>query len=247
MGNLLLLPTPNSPFIYGDFERGELIIAGKSTPYNIHDIMKPVNDWLKDYIENSPNNLVLHIDLNYYNTQSSLMITGIIRLLNSSKNLDRFKAYWYYYKDDDDIMEDGEDYKSVSNFPFELIQDENISAISIKKTSTSPLFYLDNTGDLVIEGDSQIENPLQFYRPVIKWLSNQLVTQTLGSIALDIHLHSIQPSNLPYIKGIINTIESLHLSDIKAKIEWKYSSSEVEKFGEECLKSFRSHFYFKQV
>lgn len=247
MNNLLLLPTPNSPFVYGDFARGEFIIAGKSTPFNILDTMKPINDWIIEYIEKYSKPLVIHLDLGYFNTQSSLMITGILRLLNTSKDTSRFKIYWYYYSGDDDIMEDGEDFQAVSKFSFELVEDENINTISIKKTDNSPLVYVDNAGDLIIEGHSQLENPLAFYRPIIKWLSNQLITQTISNIALDIHLLSIKHSNLPYIKAIINIVEALHQSDIKAKIEWKFSNSEMEELGEDCLNSLRSHYYFKKV
>lgn len=247
MTNLLLLPSTSTPFVYGDFAKGELIIAGKSTPFNILDVMKPINDWLKVYIEEHSNKLTIHLDLGYFNTQSSLMITGILRQLNTSSDISRFKVYWYYYHGDDDIMEDGEDFQAVSKFSFELIEDENISTISVRSTKQSPLIYIDNAGDLIIEGHSQLEDPLTFYRPIIKWLNNQLITQTIDNIALDIHLKSINQSSLPYIKAIINTVEALHQSDIKAKIEWKYSNHEIEEIGEDCLNSLRSHYYFKKV
>jgi hypothetical protein len=245
MGNLLILPTENSPFIYGNFERGELLILGRSTPIYIVDIMKPTEEWISNYLESNHNPLHLHLDLCFYDTPTSLMITSILRTLKSSKC--KFSVSWYYYSEDEDMLEEGEDLELLASIPFRFVEEAYKSETNILKTDTSPLVYFDSTGDFIIQGHCNLENPLVFFRPVLKWLSENLVNPVIEKVLLDIHLLSVSSSNVPYIKAVVNIIEAIKYKDIKTTIEWNYSSKEIEKLGEEFLNPLSSHYFFKQV
>lgn len=248
MSNLLLLPTYNSPFIYGNANSGELIILGKSTPSSILDIMKPTEGWASKYISKSGNKLEVNFDLCFYDSPTSLMVLGIIRILNESADKEsRFKANWYFSSEDEDLMEDGEDFKSIAKFPFKLIADDYSKGLSIAQTEVSPLVYMDCAGDFIIKGHCNHPKPLEFYRPILKMLSDVPICPTVKQIHLDINLLSVSQSNLPYIKAILYFMEAIHKQDVRVRIEWNYSNRDIEKLGEEYLKNLNLHYFFKQT
>lgn len=247
MENLLILPSQNVPFIMGDTDKGELCILGKSTPHNIVEIIKSTEDWIRFYLNGAKNPLIFNVDLGYYDTPTSLMLTGIFSMLSHNYGKNGAVVYWNFYSNDDDLMENGEDYRDMVKFPFMLIENKRLSSINIKQTRTSPLVYLDDTGDFIIQGASQLEDPLGFYRQIIRWLSDELVTPTLKKISLEIYLQSISPSNAPFVQAIIHLVEALHQNGVKTAIQWGYSSAEIEELGTQFLSSLKSHFAYKNL
>lgn len=247
MKNLVILPTSTTPFILGDLSNGDICIIGKSTPDRIVDIAKPLEEWIREFIEQSDKTLTIYIDLCYYDTPSSLTLTGIFSMLNRQQGEKQSEVYWYYYKGDDVMMENGEDYTDMSKFPFALIENEKPITVNIKKTDISPLVYLDDTGDFIIQGVSNTEDPLLFYRPIIRWLSEELIVPTLRNISLEIYLHSISSTNIPFVQAIIHLVEALHLKGLKTSIQWGYANSDMETLGTQCLSNLKSHFAFKNL
>lgn len=247
MENIIILPTHDTPFVLGNASKGELCIIGKSNPYQIADMAKPLEEWINHYFEVSQQTLKFHIDLGYYDTPSSLTLTGIFSMLNRQQGEKQPEVYWYYYKGDDDMMENGEDYTDMSKFPFALIENEKPITVNIKKTDISPLVYLDDTGDFIIQGESNTDDPLLFYRPIIRWLSEELIVPTLRKISLEIYLHSISSTNIPFVQAIIHLVEALHLKGLKTSIQWGYANSDMETLGTQCLSNLKSHFAFKNL
>jgi len=248
MSNLLLLPTYNTPFIYGTANNGKLIIIGKSTPNSVVEIIKPVEEWIHNFAETTSDSLEINIDLCFYDTPTSLMVSSILMMLNKQSDKEkRFSINWYFFSEDEDMMEEGEEFKSIAKFPFTLVCEEYTKELSIGQTPQSPLIYIDSAGDFVIKGQCNHPNPMAFYRPILKWLSDLLISPTIRYVHLDILLDSVSPSNAPYVKAIMYFMEAIHKQGVKAHIEWNYSSPNIEKFGEEILKNLTLHYYFKEV
>lgn len=248
MSNLLLLPTYDSPFIYGNANSGELTILGKSTPDSILEIMKPIEDWVSSYISKNSKPLEVNFNLYFYNTPTTLMVSSILMMLNEANGKEtKFKGNWYLSEEDEDLREEGEDFKSIAQFPFEIIAENYSKDLSVAQTEISPLVYIDCAGDFIIKGNCNHPKPLEFYRPIMKWLSNVPMCPTIKHINLEIHLLSVSSSNLPYIKAILYFMEALHKQEISARIEWNYSNEDIEKLGEEYLKLLTLHYYFKQA
>ncbi len=247
MKNLVIHPTPTTPFILGNFSNGDICIIGKSTPDKIVDIAKPLEEWIREFIELSDKALTLYIDLCYYDTPTSLTLTGIFSMINRQQGNKQSEVYWYYYSDDDDMMENGEDYKVMSKFPFALIENEKPITVNIKKTDISPLIYLDDTGDFIIQGVSNTDEPLLFYRPIIRWLSEELIIPTLRNISLEICLHNIASGNIPFVQAIIHLVDALHQNGTKTSIQWNYADKETEELGIQILTNLTSHYVFKHL
>jgi len=104
---------------------GILELKGRSIPENSIEFYKPLMDWLEEYEKNPKEKTEIHVQLEYFNTSSSKCILDIFKKLESI----RHKGYdvvvkWYYEEDDEDMLEAGEDYQSIINVPFEMIEME---------------------------------------------------------------------------------------------------------------------------
>ncbi|MGP1362589.1 MAG: SiaC family regulatory phosphoprotein, partial [Bacteroides sp.] len=72
--------------------------------------------------EAQPNTLV-EMRLEYFNTSSSKCILDIFKRLGLIHELPgkKVEIKWYYYADDEDMYESGNDYSSIVKVPFELV------------------------------------------------------------------------------------------------------------------------------
>jgi len=100
-------------------------IVGKSVPEDPKSFWNPILEWVNEYIETNPQNVVLRFDLEYFNTSSSKYILEFFRLFNNYVKLssNSVKVEWYYEEDDDDMYDAGLDYSSILKYlPFNHIK-----------------------------------------------------------------------------------------------------------------------------
>jgi len=104
---------------------GIIELKGRSIPENSIEFYKPLMDWLEEYEKNPQSKMVVHVQLEYFNTSSSKCILDLFKKLESirQKGVDVL-IKWYYEEDDEDMLEAGEDYQSIINIPFEMIETE---------------------------------------------------------------------------------------------------------------------------
>ncbi len=117
--------TPKTPYVRLDGDKGIVEIKGRSIPENSIEFYKPLIDWLEEYgVEALPQTSV-NIQLEYFNTSSSKCILDIFKKLESIfKKGQKVEVNWYYEEDDEDMFEAGEDYQSIINIPFKMIEME---------------------------------------------------------------------------------------------------------------------------
>ena len=118
--------TPKTPYIKLDGEKGLIEIKGRSIPENSVEFYKPLIDWLDKY-GNVPLEVTnVNIQLEYFNTSSSKCILDIFKKLELIyKKGSKVQINWYYEEDDEDMFEAGEDYQSIINIPFSMIEMED--------------------------------------------------------------------------------------------------------------------------
>ncbi|HWY34459.1 MAG TPA: DUF1987 domain-containing protein, partial [Nitrosopumilaceae archaeon] len=102
---------------------GNMQMKGKSIPENSVIFYKPVFEWLDNYIQNPAPKTSLSIQLDYFNTSSSKCIVDIFKKLEliSKNGKGEVIINWLYDENDDDMLEAGEDYKSLIKIPFNLV------------------------------------------------------------------------------------------------------------------------------
>ena len=118
--------SPKTPYILMDGENGVIEIKGRSIPENSVEFYKPLIDWLENYtaLGGKPTNV--NVQLEYFNSSSSKCLLDIFKkleLLHRKGTL--VDINWYYEEDDEDMFEAGEDYQSIINIPFKMIELED--------------------------------------------------------------------------------------------------------------------------
>lgn len=113
-----------TPKVVLDPENSQFEITGNSYPENSTKVFQPIMDWLDAFIANEDGkDISVDFNLDYFNTSSAKYILEVLR---------KFRAYhekgtnvhirWYYFEDDTDMLEAGEDYMDTVSMEFELIE-----------------------------------------------------------------------------------------------------------------------------
>lgn len=123
MEKITIEPTPKTPSVSFDFEKGFLEIKGRSIPENSIEFYKPIVESLEKYGISPSLVTTVNIQLEYFNTSSSKCILDVFKRLESiHKSGNQLVVNWYYEQDDEDMLEAGEDYQAIINVPFKMIQ-----------------------------------------------------------------------------------------------------------------------------
>lgn len=123
MDSILFEGTPKTPSVNFDSEKGRLLLRGRSIPENSIEFYKPLVDWLEDYSSAPQPKTVCDIQLEYFNTSSSKCLLDLFKKMeNMSKNGHEIVINWFYEEDDEDMLEAGEDYQSIINVPFKMVE-----------------------------------------------------------------------------------------------------------------------------
>ena len=123
MEPILKAGTPKTPTVKFDPIQGLIEIKGRSNPENSMVFYKPLIDWLEEYAKNPGDKTNVNIQLEHFNTSSSKCILDIFKKLEAMyKAQHEVVINWHYEKDDEDIQEAGDDYKSLVRIPFKMIE-----------------------------------------------------------------------------------------------------------------------------
>lgn len=97
-------------------------MSGRSVPENTAEFYQQVYHWLDRYAENPAPDTGVNVYFEYFNTSSSKCLLDIFRKLESihASGKSRVSVLWNFEKDDEDMMETGEDYGSMIELPFNV-------------------------------------------------------------------------------------------------------------------------------
>ncbi|MFC2175393.1 DUF1987 domain-containing protein [Bacteroidota bacterium] len=123
MDSISIDGTPKTPSISFNYEQGNLLLKGRSIPENSIEFYKPLVAWLDNYSANPQAKTVCEIQLEYFNTSSSKCLLDLFKKMEAmNKNGNEIIIQWYYEEDDEDMLEAGEDYQSIIDVPFKMIE-----------------------------------------------------------------------------------------------------------------------------
>lgn len=126
MESIVIEGTPKTPSVNFDSESGVLHLRGRSIPENSIEFYKPLVEWLDEYAGKPQSKTAVNIQLEYFNTSSSKCLLDLFKKLEvMHKNGSDILVKWYYEEDDEDMLEAGEDYQSIVNVPFKMIEIED--------------------------------------------------------------------------------------------------------------------------
>ena|ERR1700741_5056040 len=115
--------SPKTPLINFDPASGDFSISGKSIPENSVLYYKPLFEWLDAYINAPAAKTTLNIQLDYFNTSSSKCIVDLFKRMEMISKNGKGEAIinWMHNEQDDDMLEAGEDYRSIIKIPFNIV------------------------------------------------------------------------------------------------------------------------------
>ena len=110
------------PGVLLDKSSGKFRIFGTSCPMEPFEFFDPILNWLESYSKDPPEETVLELNLNYFNTSSSKFLLKIFYILeNMKKDGHEVQVDWYYSEEDDDMQEDAEEFENIVDLDFDLI------------------------------------------------------------------------------------------------------------------------------
>jgi len=142
---LILERTPQTPQIELNHLTGDLVFSGKSIPENAAKLYEHVLNWVEEYILNACPNTNLRINLDYYNTASSIWLTKILKALMKINKPDFVLIIHLYLPIEDfDEIDDFDDITDAF-IPVSKIDQNTVLSIGIKVYGT------DNRGEITKE------------------------------------------------------------------------------------------------
>lgn len=107
MNNLFIERTDSEPLI--DFKaNGDLKMEGKALPEDSAKLFNPIFLWVDEL---NAENVVLDINLIYFNTAVSKQLYELLCRLKENTNINKIKVIWQYEEGDDDSYEAGKLYE----------------------------------------------------------------------------------------------------------------------------------------
>jgi len=118
METLNLEGTEDTPKVVLDKKNKIFEISGRSLPEDSAEFYKPILKWLEEYGEDPLPETIFDVKLEYFNTASSKLILDLLTELEDIKNA---KVKWYFFEDDEDMEEAGEEFSELVELDFELV------------------------------------------------------------------------------------------------------------------------------
>lgn len=100
--NIFIERTAKTPQIDFDQLTGDLILFGKSIPENAAKVYEPLLAWINDYIKSPRHTTNLRLNLEYFNTSSSIWLAKMVNAL-SKINEDDYVLFIHLYFDIEDF------------------------------------------------------------------------------------------------------------------------------------------------
>jgi hypothetical protein len=124
----LVEETSNSPFVYLNPVKGMIIIKGDCRPPDVYEFFQKILDFIESKFKNTKD-MEGHFLYTYFNSSSGKLILDIVKILSGlSRNGNNVECYWYYEKNDGDMLSAGEEISRIARIPFKFSEVEDIQA-----------------------------------------------------------------------------------------------------------------------
>lgn len=112
-----------TPQINFDAQSGVFELHGRSLPENAIQFYLPMFIWIENYSLNPAPKTILNVQFDYFNSSSSKSIANLFMKLVQISKSDKSEVNinWLYKEQDEDMLEAGEDFKSIINTQFNLV------------------------------------------------------------------------------------------------------------------------------
>jgi hypothetical protein len=119
----------------------------------------------------------------------------------------------------------------------------------IEATSKTPLVNFNaDAGIVEIKGRSIPENSIEFYKPIVDWLT-KYADEATGSTEVNIHLDYFNTSSSKCILDVFKKLELIHKAEKEVTINWYYEEDDEDMLeaGEDYESIIRVPFKLIQI
>lgn len=120
MKDLKIKGTMDSPEVSFTPETNVILFEGRSLQEDPQAFYNVIIDWIKGNIVGSKNLVHFQFKMDYFNSSSSRYLMKILMMLNEEPEW--YQMTWYVEKGDEVILEKGEEYQQLLDFPVEIIE-----------------------------------------------------------------------------------------------------------------------------
>lgn len=127
MEKYIVRETSKTPSISFDPDHGLFEIKGKSIPENSFGFYTPVLEFLDTYSSSPADRTVLNVKFEFFNTSSSNRIHALFKKFEKMyQDNSEVLIRWFCENGDDNMLEAGEDFKTILHVPFEIVEVEEL-------------------------------------------------------------------------------------------------------------------------
>ncbi|MEA1887020.1 MAG: SiaC family regulatory phosphoprotein [Bacteroidota bacterium] len=157
INTLLIEPTHKTPRIDLDPINGEMLLQGISIPENAAKVYEPVLNWMKEYILHARPITNLRLNLDYFNTSTSIWISKIIKTLTSISKPDYLvMVHLYIPLEEYDNLKELDDLSDVF-YPVRNVIDNKSSCIGLKLHATDDNSEVVKDALLLMQADKLLD------------------------------------------------------------------------------------------
>ena len=122
MEALVLEGSAKTPAVRFSADGATLEISGRSIPENAPAFYEPLYAWIDGYVKQPAPRTEVIIRLEYFNTSSPKCLLDVFRKLEGLQKSEKSAVHvqWLYEEDDEDMMEAGDDYRTLVLLPFDV-------------------------------------------------------------------------------------------------------------------------------
>lgn len=125
--DIFIESTSKTPQIDFNHLTGDLILSGRSIPENAAKFYEPVHNWIIEYINNPRNTTNLRLNLEYFNTTSSIWLAKIVTALSKMNDPDNILFIHLYFDTEEFDNMEPEDLKDSLSPVLDIISTATIS------------------------------------------------------------------------------------------------------------------------
>jgi hypothetical protein len=136
--------TAKTPQVDFNHLTGDLILSGKSIPENATSLYDPLFKWVNEYVLNPRQTTNLRLNLEYFNTATSIWLAKIVKALSRMQSAENVLFIHLYFDVEEFDSMGTEDIKDVLSPVIDIIATSTIS-IGVK------IYGTDANGEIIKE------------------------------------------------------------------------------------------------
>jgi hypothetical protein len=142
--NIFIESTNKTPQVDLNCLTGDLILSGRSIPENATELYEPVFKWVNEYIQAPRQTTNFRINLEYFNTASSIWLARIVKALSRMSDPENLLLIHLYFNVEEFDNMETEDIKDALSPVIDIISNSAIS-IGVK------IYGTDEKGEVIKE------------------------------------------------------------------------------------------------